>query len=301
MRFSVVDTGVPLSHSTGPIGALEMQFSAEEFAALRDYLADNAGIEIPDTKKPLVEARLGRRLAALGMASCGEYLALLRSGDADEYETFINTLTTNVTSFFRESYHFDDLRTHLDGLIGAGQTRIRIWSAGCSIGAEPYSIAMVAHQALKAARPEHSASGGGREMDLKILATDIDTDALEHAHNGIYTDEQVGALPGEYATCVERFEDDWQIVDSVRRLVTFRWLNLIEPWPMSGPFDAVFCRNVVIYFDADRQRDVWSRAGDLLTVGGKLYVGHSESLGRRSDHLQLIGRTTYEKQRQAGP
>lgn len=264
---------------------IEVELSNDEFDALRHYLSECAGIEIPDGKKSLITARLSRRLHALGMRNFAEYLALLRCDHSDENQSFINSVTTNVTSFFREGHHFDDLRDVLMAARAEGRERIRIWSAGCSNGKEAYSIGMVARQVF----------GTDMSVDLKILATDIDTDALEYAHNGVYSDEEIEGLPAEYAGCVDGVEGGWQVLPSIQDLVTFRRLNLIDDWPMSGPFDVIFCRNVLIYFGQERQVEFWRRAGALLAPGGRLYVGHSETLGGSVDGLSLVGRTTYHK------
>lgn len=234
----------------------------------------NAGLMIPDTKRTLVQSRIARRMRALGLSGFREYLDLVRDGSAGgERRHMISALTTNVSSFFREAHHFDRLREELapawlkTARVGG---RIRIWSAGCSTGQEPYSIAIT----LLEVTPEFAAH------DVRILATDIDPIVLETARAGEYDMEGLAGLSEEqisrfFANC-DVIGGTCRIDPEVQALVRFRELNLLEPWPMRGQFDAIFCRNVVIYFDGRTQAALWPRFRDALCPAGRLFLGHSE-------------------------
>jgi chemotaxis protein methyltransferase CheR len=265
-----------------------------EFNFIRDFAMQRAGIEIADYKRNMVRRRLAKRLRALGIKSHEDYCELLRSPAGDkEVQPLINALTTNKTDFFRECHHFDHLSNKVATTwMESGEKsnrRIRIWSAGCSTGQEPYSIAMCLSQAIS---PINS-------WDLKILATDIDTEVLKVARAGIYNTELAGTLPpgfrDRFMERVAGSEDAWRVSSQVRSLITFNQLNLHGPWPMRGPFDAIFCRNVVIYFDKQSQRELFNRFADLLLPGGLLYCGHSESLFGICSRFRIVGKSIYEK------
>ena len=264
--------------------------SATEFAQFRALILRTSGISLKDTKRELVAGRLARRLRHHGLSTYSEYLRLIARGtEPGELTELVNCITTNKTSFFREPHHFERLR---DVLVPAwierakrgGSRRIRIWSAGCSTGEEPYSIAMVLHTALPA-------SAG---WDVRIVATDIDTHVLDHAAAGRYPLHQLEDLPPEGRACCVRGPGDFAIRDEVRARIDVRRLNLIAPtWPITGPFDAIFCRNVVIYFDTDTQRALFDRFADALAGDGRLFVGHSENLSGITDRFALDGQTVY--------
>ena len=255
-----------------------------------------AGLSIPDTKAGLVQSRLNRRLMATGIARFEDYLDFVESDvGVEERAHMINALTTNVSSFFREEHHFETLREEVlaDVLTSAASgKRLRIWSAGCSTGQEPYSIAMTLLDAIPDVR----------SLDAKILATDIDREVLARAMDGTYSSRELSGIPDSFR---QRFlvtsGDRSSIVQDVRDLITFRRLNLMEPWPMTGQFDAVFCRNVVIYFAENTQRELWPRFARAVTPGGMFFLGHSE---RMHDPAQMgfvpAGVTTYRKTRPAG-
>lgn len=266
----------------------EFSFSDAEFRFLAELAAEKTGIVLPVQKKDMVYARLVRRLRALGLDSFGAYCGILRSDAADsEIGNLVNAITTNLTSFFRESHHFDHLRDMLRARLEKNPGgRIRLWSAACSSGMEPYSMAMVLHGVLP---PQ------GR-VDARILATDIDTNMLAIGKAGIYGDEDTRTVPSAYAKYVERETvQRIKMAQTVRDLVVFNHLNLLESWPMKGPFDAVFCRNVVIYFDRDTKIKLFDRMADLLAPDGLLYIGHSENLNGISSRFAPIGRTIYRK------
>jgi chemotaxis protein methyltransferase CheR len=265
--------------------------SESDFRFLADLVHRRTQIVLGPEKRAMLRGRLLKRQRSLGLDSLHAYVKLMSGPGADaELPELLNAVTTNVTAFFREMHHFTHLRREvLPSLLMPGRTRsrIRIWSAGCSIGAEPYSIAMALHVALR----------GRAGIDARILATDIDTKVLEQGRRGEYSADQSDGIPPRLRA--EYTEDDGRggiVMDPrLRALVTFKPLNLIERWPMRGPFDVVFCRNVVIYFNKETQRTLFSRIADLMTQSGVLYIGHSESLFQVSDRFKLIGKTTYQK------
>jgi chemotaxis protein methyltransferase CheR len=270
----------------------EFELRDEDFNALRALVHRVTGISLAESKRNLVYGRLARRLRALGLESFTQYRQVLETDpDGQEMVEFCNAITTNLTSFFRESHHFDYLRTQvLAPLTGQHGRRARIWSAGCSTGEEPYSIAMTACEVL----------GDAPRIDLKILATDLDSNVLTRARNGVYTAEHVKGLS---AARLARFfttrDDDEQtaymIKPAVSRLITFKQLNLMQELPMRGPLDVIFCRNVVIYFDKDTQRSLFQRYARLQRPGDILFIGHSESMFKVSEAYDLVGKTIYKR------
>jgi chemotaxis protein methyltransferase CheR len=271
----------------------EFHFSEEEFAALRKLVKTHTGIHLSDQKRELVYGRLSRRLRALGMSDFREYRALLNEEGSTELVDFCNAITTNLTSFFRENHHFDYLReTFLKGRAqerGASR-RLRFWSAGCSTGEEPYSIAMTIHEALRDLK----------SWDIRILATDLDTDVLARARNGVYAEDRVRGLPTSRKA--NFFDERWSgnhatytVAPALRDMIVFNQLNLMNTLPMKGPLDVIFCRNVVIYFDKDTQRSLFARMAALQRPGALLFIGHSESLFKVSDAYTLIGKTIYRR------
>jgi chemotaxis protein methyltransferase CheR len=214
-------------------------------------------------------------------------------GGSDERGRMLNALTTNLTRFYREPHHFDHLREKVlipmvDKLRAGG--RLRIWSAGCSSGQEPFSIALT----ILGLIPEAA------ELDVRILATDIDSNMIAHGRAGVYSDDLLEPVPPALRTkWMERDPNDrsqWRFSEAARSLVAFKELNLMSQWPVKGPFDAIFCRNVVIYFDEPTQEKIWNRFNPLLTPGGRLYIGHSERLGGASDGYVSDGMTIYRSQ-----
>lgn len=272
----------------------EFPFTDEDFRFLRDLVAAASGIRLSESKRELLYGRVARRLRALGLKSFAEYCQRLRHDErGEELRCLINAVTTNLTAFFRERHHFDYLREVLLPAwrqARAGTRRLRFWSAGCSNGAEPYSIAMTVLEAFG------SVSG----WDIKILATDIDSEVLEHAQTGIYAEKDIENVPEAWRRRYflrgrDRMAGRVRVKDTLRQLVVFRRHNLLGPWPMKGPFDAVFCRNVVIYFDKAAQRQIFEGFAGVLADDGYLFVGHSESLFKLCDRFECIGQTIYRK------
>ena len=263
----------------------EFPFTQSDFEQIAALLHADSGIHLPDTKATLVYSRLAKRLRALGLTSFREYCALIDGPDgADERRRMLPALTTNVTRFFRESHHFDHLRgTVLPEVArqAVAGGRVRLWSAGCSTGMEPYSMALTLLAALPSAP----------DLDVKILATDIDPVVIAHAREGAYPDDIVDDIPAEMRRHVERSGDGCRMSAAVRGLISFRELNLMADWPMKGPFQAIFCRNVAIYFEEATQQRLWSRMRPLLAAEGRLYVGHSERVADTT--FATDGLTTY--------
>jgi chemotaxis protein methyltransferase CheR len=285
---------IPLLHDTQTMMRLrEFAFGNDDFEALRTLVKQLTGINLSDQKRELVYGRLARRLRALQLESFAQYRDLLAQDGAREIAQFCNAITTNLTSFFREPHHFDYLRDQVLAPMasgGAARRRLRIWSAGCSTGEEPYSLAMTILEALPDVR----------RWDVRILATDLDSDVLERGRRGVYTEERLKNLTLQRRTRFfqerrEREGSFYEVTPELKSLITFKQLNLMHPLPMRGPLDAVFCRNVVIYFDKDTQRDLFSRVAQLQQAGNLLFLGHSESLFKVSEQYALIGKTVYRR------
>jgi chemotaxis protein methyltransferase CheR len=266
------------------------------FRFIAELVAENAGIALEPSKKALVQGRLSRRLRTLGMESFRHYCRLLRQPDKqDEIDTVINLITTNLTRFFREPHHFDHLTRNVlpdanrrAAQAGYRDARLRIWSAGCSTGQEPYSIAMVMARGLERASL----------WDARVLATDIDTDALAVAEDGEYPADELRHVPGDLARrwLTPGPNGRWRVTTELAALVSFRALNLMESWPMRGPFDVIFFRNVAIYFPRETQVRLHRRMAALLAPGGYLYLGHSESLRDETAGMTLVGKGIYRKE-----
>jgi chemotaxis protein methyltransferase CheR len=269
----------------------EFAFSDADFRGLTQLAYEYAGIALADSKRNLVYSRLSRRLRALGMTSFREYREYLDQ-NGREIESFINSISTNHTKFFREAHHFDHLRTHVAvpfmQAAARSRNRLRVWSAGCSTGEEPYTIAMVLKREIRDIE----------RQDVRILATDIDTDVLAKAARGEYPVNSVEDVPQAYRDDFESVENAAAAVmmsDELRSLIVFNRLNLMEQWPFHGLFDAIFCRNVMIYFDAATKSTLVQRFTQRIKPGGWLYIGHSESLIGSHPGLQLVGRTVYRR------
>lgn len=274
--------------------AREFSFTDTDFDSLRKLVREVTGITLTDAKRELVYGRLSRRLRSLGLDSFAEYRAILAGAGADaEMGEFINAVTTNLTSFFRESHHFDYLRDHflkprVENRLAS--RRIRIWCSAASTGEEPYSIAMTVADAI----PDWE------RWDIRILATDLDTDVLAHCEAGVYREDRVRALS---ASRIQKHfvresvgnEPRYRIRPELAEMITFRQLNLMHRLPMTGPLDVIFCRNVIIYFDKDTQRELFARVAPLQRPGDLLFLGHSESLFKVSDDYTLMGKTVYKR------
>jgi chemotaxis protein methyltransferase CheR len=272
---------------------VEREFALEDndFRKISKLVMDTAGIVLSEKKRAFIHGRLGRRLRALGLADFGQYCRLLETDAGDEERlNLINAVTTNHTSFFREGHHFDYLtKVVLPKLVesNADSRRIRIWSAGCSTGEEPYTIAMT----LRGHQPPLTG------WNAKILATDLDTNVVSHAATGVYAADRIEGIPDTYRKRYVTMRGDGQAAmkDELCELITFAHLNLLNEWPMSGPFDVIFCRNVVIYFDKPTQRRLFDRYAEMLRPDGWLFIGHSESLLNVTDRFEPVGRTVYRR------
>lgn len=266
-------------------------FTARDFARVRSLIYKQAGISLSEAKQEMVYSRLARRLRARGMSTFNEYLDVLENGaDAGEWEAFTNALTTNLTAFFREAHHFPLLAEHLL----RAKSPTSIWCSASSTGEEPYSIAMTACEAFGSLKPP-----------VHIIATDIDTNVLQTAANGMYPIDRIEKMPSDR---VKRFflrgkgeRAGWvRVRPELRDLVTYKPLNLLAPaWPLGGPFDVIFCRNVMIYFDKPTQSRILSRFAPLMKPDALLFAGHSENFLHISDVFKLRGKTVYELSRSA--
>lgn len=268
----------------------EFPYQQADFEHVRQKIYNHAGISLADHKKDLVYNRLVRRLRALKLDSFESYINYLDNSPA-EMSQFVNAMTTNLTSFYRESHHFEYLSaTYIPKLVKEGQCSLRIWSSACSIGEEPYSIAI---SLLEAGIDPNV-------WDVKIYATDIDTDVLATAKAGIYNIDRVdslslarkklGFLRGKGAN-----SDKVLVKPALKAMMAFDYCNLMESWHIQEKLDVIFCRNVMIYFDKDTQTRLLDRMTNLLKPGGMLFIGHSESPARSMKDYQLLGRTMYLK------
>lgn len=265
-----------------------------DFQCIKQLAKEKTGIELGDHKKEMIYSRIVRRIRALKLSNFKSYLQYLDEFADQELSSFINAITTNLTSFFRESHHFEFLSKSVFPELKKkkrNSRRIRIWSAGCSTGEEPYSLAMTLNGSID------------DSWDAKILATDLDTNVLQHGKMGIYGLDRIGNLDkGKVKNYFESPDgrritdsDQLQTTQSIRQLITFNQLNLLEDWPMKGKFDVIFCRNVVIYFSKETQRKLFDRYADALEPDGYLFIGHAESLHGVSKRFVSVGRTIYRK------
>lgn len=267
----------------------EFLLTAADFRALAEELYATSGIHLPDSKAALVYSRLAKRLRALGLRDFKEYVALIRSNAGqEERERLLMALTTNVTRFYREPHHFDHLIEQvlepMADRVRAGAP-LRIWSSACSTGQEPYSLAL----SVLAVWPNAA------DLDIRILATDIDANVVRTAKAGVYTSEAIDQIPINHRNRWLAKDPDtartWRMGPEARALIAFNQLNLIGQWPMKKKFDAIFCRNVVIYFDEPTQAKLWTRFRAQLASNGRLYVGHSERVGDPA--FESDGQTVY--------
>lgn len=262
----------------------EFAFDEQDFKFLSKLAYDRTGIVLADHKRDMVYGRLARRLRALKLTRFSDYCTILQDKkNEDEMMHLVNAITTNLTSLFREGHHFDHLRDEV--LPHLKNKKLRIWSAACSSGMEPYSIALT----LKGTIPDIAG------WDARVLATDIDSNMLSTGQKGEYPISELEDIPVAYRSLVQRTNSHIVMGDELKRLIAFKHLNLLDHWPMKGPFDAIFCRNVVIYFDKPTKQKLFARMADLLKPGGWLYIGHSENLHGISDRFELLGRTIYRR------
>ena len=277
--------------SRRPTEEREFPMTSKNFEVISELAHNYTGIVLGAHKRDMVYGRLARRTRALGLADFDQYCALISAPSSPEISFFINAITTNLTSFFRESHHFDYLRDTVLPEIQRKNNhnkRLRVWSAGCSTGEEPYSLSITVNEVMDMAR-----------WDCKILATDLDSNVLNHGRQGVYDIARIDTL-------TEQSRKKWFYKDSnnpeivkvkptLQQCLHFKRLNLLENWPMKGPFDIIFCRNVVIYFNKDTQRELFDRYADILVDGGYLFIGHSESLHKVTDRFESLGKTVYRK------
>lgn len=273
----------------------EFLMTDSDYKFLVEFIYQHIGIVITEEKRAMIYSRLSRRLRKLNLKSFKEYCKLLSEDNKqEELANLINAVTTNLTKFFREEYHFDHLKNDIilakhpilsQNQESIGRRKLRIWSAGCSTGEEPYSIAISILESIKDIYA----------WDISIFATDVDTNVLHHAQEGIYKDS--GILP---KSLIQKYtdpvtQDTFRFKSNVKKLIEFKQLNFNKTWPALPIFDVIFCRNVVIYFDRQTQFKLFHSFADHLIDGGFLYIGHSENLYKISDRFSLVGRTTYQK------
>jgi chemotaxis protein methyltransferase CheR len=265
----------------------EFAFTDQDFQRIRKLIYEHAGISLGENKQELVYSRLARRLRAQGVSTFSAYLDKLQRGDSAEWEAFTNSLTTNLTSFFREPHHFPILAEHLRKLDSSQQ--MTLWCSACSTGEEAYSMAMTAVETL-----------GGYESKVHIIASDLDTKVLQTAREGIYKADAVAKLPAQQ---VDRFftrgtgaQAGYVLVKpELKRMIDFRCINLLDAmWPVHAPLDVIFCRNVMIYFDKETQLSILRKFAPLLRQNGLLFAGHSESFYHASSIFKLRSHTVYE-------
>ncbi|ALJ28381.1 MULTISPECIES: CheR family methyltransferase [Stenotrophomonas] len=271
----------------------DFEFNDRDFRRVCELIHQRAGIALAPAKRDMVYGRLSRRLRALGLHSFQDYLDQLERDGGDEWQAFTNALTTNLTSFFREPHHFEKLREEL--LARAHRAPLQIWSCAASTGEEPYSLAITACEAFGSLTPP-----------VHILATDVDTQVLATGAQGMYPLERIAGLdPALKRRYFQRGtgpnEGKCRVVPALRKLIEFRQLNLLAPrYDVGGPYDALFCRNVMIYFDKPTQRAILSRLVQHMGDDGLLYTGHSENYLHAADLIQPCGRTLYRRVRGAG-
>lgn len=272
----------------------EFEFTDADFNSLRQLAREVAGIALADCKRELIYSRLSRRLRHHGLTTFSDYRQMLAGHEGHaELREFTNAVTTNLTAFFRERHHFDYLRDSFLKPRAAdpqASRRIRIWCAAVSTGEEAWSAAITVAEAI----PDW------QRWDIRILATDLDTNVLRHAEAGVYTADRVRDLPralvAKYFTRTgEGDAARLQVKPALAKMITFRQLNLIQPLPMKGPLDVIFCRNVIIYFDKDTQRELFNRMAPLQRPGDVLFLGHSETLFKVSEDWKLVGKTVYRR------
>lgn len=270
----------------------EFEFTREDFDYLRKLVTDTTGIIADDDKYTLYYTRLARRVRKLGLKNFTEYRNYLNANKEAELIELVNSVTTNLTAFFRENHHFEFLA---DSIIGKakkrGDRKMRIWSAGCSTGEEPYSIAITLAENI----PDL------KSWDIKILATDIDSNVVKKASTGVY---EMVRVDGMDKTRLKKYFKKGtgkntgfvRVTDELQDMITFSQLNLLQQWPINDEMDCIFCRNVVIYFDKPTKAKLVDRFADLIKPNGYLLMGHSESLYKSSDRFQLLGKTIYQKE-----
>ena len=271
----------------------EYEFTPKDFDRIKELIYKQAGISLSSSKQNMVYSRLAKRLRAKNIGSFKAYLDNLECGDSEEWEAFTNSLTTNLTAFFRKQHHFPILQKHVEQR--KNNNKIQLWCSASSTGEEPYSMAMAMVQAFKTYTPP-----------VHILATDLDTNVLETAQKGVYSLDKLEKLPKDklksfFLKGKGRHAGSARVRPELSNLITFRQLNLLDDqWPIRGPFDAIFCRNVMIYFDKPTQYKILEKFVPLLALDGLLFAGHSESFQHAIDLFTLREKTVYERSRKSG-
>ncbi len=268
----------------------EFHYTEDDFQWIKKRIHDQVGINLNDSKREMVYSRLARRIRKLEFDSFSQYRALLQRDNSELIE-FVNAITTNVTAFFRENHHFEAIANEIIPELlqkNSASKTIKIWSAGCSTGEEPYSIAMTLLENIP------------KNWKAKIIATDLDTNVLEKGRKGVYPISSVSGIPKErlkkwFWRGKDSNRDKVKVNPVLQQIVDFRQLNLMGDWDVKGPFDIIFCRNVVIYFTKDTQKVLFERYAENLADGGYLFLGHSESLHGVSDKFQFLRQTMHKK------
>lgn len=267
----------------------EFAFTDKDFKTISERVYQACGIVLGPHKREMVYSRLARRIRAYGLPSFAAYLDFLETHSDLEFSNFINAITTNLTSFFREQHHFEFLSTELVPHLlkkNAQTKRVRIWSAGCSTGEEPYSIAMTIMDAFPPS------------WDVKVLATDLDSNVLATAQQGVYGLDNITGLSDRMLKQHFLKSADgnaYKVKPHLQELIAFKRLNLLEKWPMKGPFDVIFCRNVLIYFDMETKSKLFHGYHRILASEGHLFIGHSETMGKERIEFRNLGQTMYKK------
>ena len=284
----------PIQQERSTITSQAFEFTNDDFSFVKELLYDNTGILLDQDKKEMAYGRVRKRIKALSMSSFEEYKHYLQTQQSKEFIHFINALTTNMTSFYREKHHFNYLIQEIlrkKKLQPTNQRTFNIWSAGCSTGQEPYSIALTILQEPSLAK-----------LPITITATDIDTDVLNTAKSGTYLKSRITGLSPQEINRFFRLNDDnpksadpfYQVTDDVKRMIQFRPVNLMKPWHFAQPFDVIFCRNVTIYFDRETQCTLFQRFSKQLVSEGHLFIGHSETIDSSVQVFTKVAETTYQ-------
>jgi chemotaxis protein methyltransferase CheR len=269
----------------------EFKFTREDFDYLRKLVTETTGIIAGEDKYTMYYSRLARRLRKLGLKDFTEYRRYLDNNRDVELIELVNSVTTNLTSFFRENHHFEFIANSIVPAIRkSGGRKIRVWSAGCSTGEEPYSLAMTLAQSI----PDY------QRWDIKILATDLDSNVVAKASQGVYDSNRVdgidrGLLKKYFYRGTGSNEGYVRVKPELKDLISFKQLNLLHAWPITDKMDFIFCRNVVIYFDKPTKEKLVERYADQMHDDGYLFMGHSESLYKSTQRFKLLGKTIYQK------
>jgi chemotaxis protein methyltransferase CheR len=268
----------------------EFEYGQADFERVRKLIHQHAGISLAPIKQDMVYSRLARRLRALKISSFAAYLDHLERVGGGEWETFVNALTTNLTSFFREAHHFEILKQHVKKVHGQSRRVIKLWCSASSTGEEAYSLAIALCELFDSLTPP-----------IEILASDLDTEVLGTGATGVYPQDRVEKLDPErlrrfFVKATGIADGSVRVRPELQKLISFSRINLLhDNWPVRGPLDAIFCRNVMIYFDKATQYSVLKKFVPLLRADGLLFAGHSESFLHAADLFRSLGRTVYER------